>query len=40
VKNTGKSWRNPKLVVDGKPVAGNKVPVAKAGSTVSVTCEV
>jgi cellobiose phosphorylase len=40
VKNTGKSWRNPKLVVDGKAVAGNKVPVAKAGATVNVTCEV
>ncbi|MGC4069960.1 MAG: glycosyl transferase [Polyangiaceae bacterium] len=40
VKNTGKSWGNPKLTVDGKTVAGNKVPAAKAGSTVNVTCEV
>ena len=25
---------------DGKQVTGNKVPVAKAGSVVNVTCEV
>ena len=40
VKNTGKAWNNPKLTVDGKSIEGNKVPVAKAGSTVKVTCEV
>jgi cellobiose phosphorylase len=40
VKNTGKSWGNPKLTVDGKSVSGNKVPAAKAGTTVNVTCEV
>ncbi|HMA96425.1 MAG TPA: glycosyl transferase, partial [Polyangiaceae bacterium] len=40
VKNTGKSWGKPRLSVDGKPVSGNKVPPAPAGTTVSVECEV
>ena len=40
VKNTGTHWTTPKLTVDGKAVAGNKVPIAPAGSTVSVQCEV
>jgi cellobiose phosphorylase len=40
VKNTGTHWNQPKLVVDGKAVPGNKVPIAKAGSTVMVECEV
>jgi len=40
VKNSGKSWGSPKLTVDGKAVAGDKVPVAPAGATVKVECEV
>ncbi len=40
VKNTGTHWTTPKLTVDGKAVAGNKVPIAPAGSTVDVRCEV
>jgi cellobiose phosphorylase len=32
--------RRPKLTVDGKPVDGDLVPYAKAGSTVIVECEV
>ena len=39
VKNSGKGAA-PKLVVDGKPVSGDLVPYAKAGSTVIVECEV
>ena len=40
VKNTGKHWTAPKLEVDGKAISGNKVPIASAGSTVTVRCEV
>jgi cellobiose phosphorylase len=40
VKNTGTHWTAPKLEVNGKPISGNKVPIAPAGSTVSVRCEV
>jgi cellobiose phosphorylase len=39
VKNSGKGGA-PKLVVDGKPVAGDLVPYAAPGSTVIVECEV
>ncbi len=40
VKNTGTHWNTPKLTVNGKAVAGNKVPIAPAGSIVDVQCEV
>jgi cellobiose phosphorylase len=40
VKNRGKNWGNPSLTVDGKPITGDKVPVAAAGSTVNVECAV
>jgi cellobiose phosphorylase len=42
VKNSGQSGSSgaPKLVVDGKPIAGDLVPYAKPGSTVIVECEV
>jgi len=40
VKNSGQSGSAPKLTVDGKPIAGDLVPYAKAGSTVIVECEV
>ena len=36
-KATGKPAR---LVVDGKPIEGTLVPYAKAGSVVTVACEV
>ena len=40
VKNTGTHWTSPKLVVDGQAIEGNKVPMAPAGVTVNVRCEV
>jgi cellobiose phosphorylase len=42
VTNSGKSGSSgaPKLTVDGKPIAGDLVPYAKAGATVIVECEV
>jgi cellobiose phosphorylase len=39
VKNGG-GQGGPRLTVDGKPVAGDLVPYAPAGSTVIVDCEV
>jgi cellobiose phosphorylase len=39
VKNSGKGGA-PKLTVDGKAIAGDLVPYAKAGATVIVDCEV
>ncbi len=39
VKNTGKQ-KTAKLTVDGRPVEGNLVPYAAAGTVVNVTCEV
>jgi cellobiose phosphorylase len=39
VKNSGKGGA-PKLVVDGKPVAGNLVPYGKPGATIQVECSV
>jgi cellobiose phosphorylase len=39
VKNSGKGGA-PKLTVDGKPIAGDLVPYAKAGATVIIDCEV
>jgi cellobiose phosphorylase len=39
VKNEGAGARPPKLVVDGKPLAGNLVPYAPAGSRVVIDCE-
>ena len=38
VKSTGGTGKA-KLVVDGKPIEGNIVPFAKAGSTVHIECE-
>jgi cellobiose phosphorylase len=40
VNNSGKNWGNPRLTVDGKTIAGDKVPVAKAGTIVRVECQV
>jgi cellobiose phosphorylase len=39
VKNSGKGGA-PKLTVDGKPITGDLVPYAAAGSTVTIDCEV
>ena len=40
VKNTGTHWTSPKLVVDGQAIEGKQVPMAPAGVTVNVRCEV
>jgi cellobiose phosphorylase len=39
VKNSGKGGQ-PKLVVDGKPITGNRVPYSAKGGTVNVECTV
>jgi cellobiose phosphorylase len=39
VKNSGKGGQ-PKLVVDGKPISGNRVPYSAKGGTVRVECTV
>jgi cellobiose phosphorylase len=40
VKNSGSGQKPKSLKVDGKSVAGNLVPYAKAGATVQIECEV
>jgi cellobiose phosphorylase len=40
VKNGGSGKPPSKLVVDGKEIAGNQIPYAKAGATVKVECTV